>query len=114
ELAGLPKLKVPQRIDGLSLVPVMRQPETSVKNYVLHAFPRRPKIGNAIRTERYRLVEWKAPGAPAETAELELYDYKTDPGETKNLASEKPEVVKQLRAMLANHPQPKPQIGDKP
>lgn len=114
ELAGLPKPKVPQSIDGKSLVPVLRNPQSSVKDYVLHAFPRRPRIGNAIRTGRYRLVEWKTPGAPAATAELELYDYKTDPGETKNLASEKPDVVKQLRAILAKHPEPKPQISDKP
>jgi iduronate 2-sulfatase len=112
ELAGLPKPKVPQPLDGTSLVPILRKPKASVKDHVLHAFPRRQGIGNAIRTERYRLVEWKAPGAPAESAEFELYDYKTDPNETKNLAAEKPEVVKNLRALLAKHPEPKAQISN--
>ena len=107
ELAGLPKPNVPQRIDGTSLLPVLRNSKATVKDHVLHAYPRRPRLGNAIRTERYRLVEWKAPGAPAETAELELYDYKSDPGETKNLAAQKPDVVKKLRAMLAKEGEPK-------
>lgn len=110
ELAGLPPPSVPQRLDGVSLVPVLRKPKTLVKDHVTHVYPRGPQLGRAIRTERYRMVEWKPAGAPSDTAELELYDYKSDPGETKNLAAENPEVVKQLRAMLAQHPEAKPQI----
>ena len=40
-----------------------------------------------------------------ETAELELYDYQADPAETENLAKKKPAVVKELRAILARHPE---------
>jgi iduronate 2-sulfatase len=76
----------------------------------MHVFPRGERLGRAIRTERYRLVEWKKPGAPADTAEFELYDYEKDPGETKNLAADQPEVVAQLRVLLAQHPEAKPQI----
>ena len=65
-----------------------------------------------MRTERYRLVEWKVPSEAPETAELELYDYETDPQETKNLATEQPEVVKDLRAMLAKYPEAKPQVDN--
>ena len=65
----------------------------------------------AIRTTRHRLVEWKVPGRPADTADLELYDYEKDPLETKNLAAEQPEVVARLRAMLAKLPEAKPQIA---
>ena len=68
-------------------------------------------IGRAIRTERYRLVEWKKIGEPAATAELELYDYEADPLERKNLAAAQPEIVAQLRALLAKHPEAKPQIS---
>ena len=60
-------------------------------------------MGRAIRTERYRLVEWKKPGAPPESALLELYDYETDPLEARNHAADQPQVVKQLRAMLERH-----------
>jgi iduronate 2-sulfatase len=59
-------------------------------------------------------VEWKKPGAAADTADLELYDYQADPLETKNLASEQPKVVAKLRAILAQQPEGKPQISAKP
>src|SRR5262249_48823531 len=39
-LAGLPEPKVPQTIDGRSLVPVLRDPNSSVKEYIVHCFPR--------------------------------------------------------------------------
>jgi iduronate 2-sulfatase len=107
ELAGLPAPEGPQPIDGLSLVPVLRDPATRIRDHAYHCYPRGGRIGRAIRTERYRLVEWKKPGAPTKTAELELYDYQQDPGETRNLAKARPEVVARLRAILAQHPEPK-------
>ena len=111
ELAGLPKPAVPQPLDGVSLVPVLREPAARVRDHAYHTFPRqragRNAIGRAIRNERYRLVEWKQPGAAADTADLELYDYQTDPEETKNLADSQPEIVKQMRGILARHPEAK-------
>ena len=104
ELAKLPAPAGTQPIDGLGLVPVLRDPSVRARDHAYHCFPK-GKMGRAIRTERCRLVEWKKPGAPAGGAEIELYDYETDPIETKNLASEHPEVVNQLRAILAKHPE---------
>jgi iduronate 2-sulfatase len=63
-----------------------------------------------VRTERYRLVEWKEIGAPPDTAVLELYDYQADPDETRNLADDKKQIVAQLRAILAKQPEAKPQV----
>jgi iduronate 2-sulfatase len=109
ELAGLPKPSVPQPIDGLSLVPVLKDPSIRIRDHATHAFPRgEGRIGRAIRTERYRLVEWKKPGTPSDEADFELYDYDADPSESENLATRKPEVVKELRAILARQPEAEP------
>lgn len=105
ELAGLPAPEGPQPLDGLSLVPVLRDPSRTIRDHAYHCYPRGERMGRAIRTERYRLVEWKEPGAPADAADLELYDYQADPDERKNLAAERAEVVARLRAILARHPE---------
>lgn len=104
ELAGLPAPAGPQPIDGLSLVPVLRDPTVRVRDHAFHCFPK-ATLGRAIRTERFRLVEWKKQGAPADSAEIELYDYETDPLETTNQARAHPDVVQQLLAILAKHPE---------
>ncbi len=103
ELAGLPQPTGPQPIDGVSLVPVLRDPNARVRDHAYHAYPKN-KLGRAIRTPRYRFVEWKKIGEPDETAEYELFDYQTDPLETRNLANDHPEIVKQLLATLASYP----------
>ncbi|TLD68189.1 sulfatase [Phragmitibacter flavus] len=107
ELAGLPVVKGPQPMDGVSLVPVLRDPKVRVRDHAYHCFPRGKRMGRAIRTERYRLVEWKEPGADAETAEWELYDYEMEEPEARNLAEEQLEVIGQLRQILAGHPEAK-------
>jgi iduronate 2-sulfatase len=110
ELAGLPAPQVPQGIEGKSFVAALRDPNLGTKNYVLHVYPRGERLGRAVRTSQYRLVEWKIPGAAADTADLELYDYVADPLETKNVATSQPEVVSRMRAMLAKLPEARPQI----
>ena len=109
ELAGLPAPAGPLKLEGKSLVPVLRDATASVKDHVLHVYPRGARLGRAIRTATHRLVEWKVPGASPDTAEWELYDYVNDPLETKNLAATQPETVAKLRALLATHPEAKPQ-----
>ncbi len=105
ELAGLPEPEGPQSMDGVSLAPTLRDPAVRVRDHAYHAYPR-AKLGRAIRTERYRLVEWRNPGEPIETAQYELYDYQSDPHETRNHAADNPEIVKRLVATLATYPEP--------
>jgi iduronate 2-sulfatase len=111
ELAGLPRPDGPQPIDGVSLVPVLRDPAARVRDHAYHCYPRDGRMGRAIRTEQHRLVEWKRPGAAPESAEFELYDYAADPAERRNLAAAQPEVVARLRAILARHPEARPSLS---
>jgi iduronate 2-sulfatase len=109
-LCALAGLEVPAGLDGASFAKLLDDPTAPTKEAVLHLYPRGNRIGRALRTERYRLVEWKVPGAADDTAIYELYDYQSDPGENKNLAAEQPEVVKQLKEKLAAFPAAKPQV----
>jgi iduronate 2-sulfatase len=111
ELAGLP---APKGLDGRSFAKVLADPSAKARDSVIHVYPRGGLLGRAIRTPRHRLVEWKKPGGDAEDAEFELYDYVSDPLETKNLAAEQPDVVAKLRAILATHPEAKPQVKSGP
>jgi iduronate 2-sulfatase len=107
KLAGLP---VPKGLDGVSFAQVLNDPAARTKDSIMHVYPRGNRIGRAVRTARYRLVEWKVPGEVPSKAVYELYDYETDPGENKNLATEKRNVVQELAGILAQHPEAKPQL----
>ena len=116
ELAGLALPQGPAKLDGQSLVPLLKNPTAHSKNAVFHVYPRHPRgrgmiLGRAVRTERHRLVEWKQPGADPDSAEFELYDYQEDPLETKNVAASHPQVVAELRAVLAGLPEARPQAA---
>ena len=116
ELAGVP---APKELDGRSFAATLRDPAAPTKDHAIHVYPRTgpnktPLIGRAIRTARYRLVEWKKIGASTDSAELELYDYQNDPLETMNVAAEQPLVVAELRVLLARHPEAKPKLTAAP
>lgn len=104
-LAGLPKPAVPQRLDGVSLATVLRDPDQRVRDHAYHAYPKR-KLGRAIRTDRYRLVEWAKHNGSGGGIDYELYDYQNDPLEKENLADKRPEVLNELKAVLASYPLP--------
>lgn len=110
ELAGLPAPTSQPSIEGKSLVPVLKDPSAVVNDAVYQVYPRGSVIGRSLRTATHRLVEWKRPGADAETAEWELYDYTSDPAETRNHVAEQEETVKLLKVKLASLPAAKPQF----
>jgi len=104
ELAGI---EAPKNLDGISFASVVRDPSLQLRDHVTHVYPRGRRLGRAIRNDRYRMVEWKAFGASAEDAEIELYDYNDDPLETKNIASAHSDIVAAMRSELAKQPDPK-------
>ena len=108
ELAGLPAR---HGLDGLSAAATVKSPDMQTRESVIHVYPRGERLGRAIRTKRFRMVEWKVPGADASNAEYELYDYEKDPLETANIAAQHPATVEKLKALLAQHPEAIPQIS---
>ena len=107
ELAGLPAR---DGLDGLSAAATLKSPDVQTRESVIHVYPRGERLGRAIRTNRFRMVEWKVPGTDASEAEYELYDYEKDPLEMANIAGSNPEVLAKLQAILAKHPEAVPQI----
>ena len=94
ELAGLP---APRHLQGASLVPLLRQPDAKWDRPARSVVQREGVFGRAIRTERWRYVEWNGGKEGSE-----LYDHKEDEGEYKNLAGDPVHAgtVRSLRALL--------------
>ncbi len=78
---------IPANLQGRSLVPLLRNPDAPWDHPALSQVTRNSGstqiMGYSIRTERYRYTMW-ANGTEGE----ELYDYKVDPRELRNLARE--------------------------
>jgi iduronate 2-sulfatase len=115
-LCALAGVEAPAGLPGHSLVPVLRDPATTVQDAVLSVYPRTPAgreiLGRALRSERWRYVAWHAFDNGAVVAE-ELYDLASDPRESRSLASDPAQqaVMDDFRRRLAALPAPKPQLG---
>jgi iduronate 2-sulfatase len=86
ELAGL---KIPDSLDGQSLLPILKNPKAK-------GHPAISYRGNAqtIRTRTHRLIVHK-------NGEFELYDHRSPDAETKNLAGSHPKLVALLNKTLS-------------
>lgn len=84
DLCGLP---TPDGLEGTSLAPLLRQPDQPWKKAVFSQYPRGTNVmGYAVRTDRYRYIEWRH----QQTGEIrarELYDHERDPDENTNIAA---------------------------
>ena len=120
-LCELCRVPVPPRLEGLSLAPLFDDPDRPWKTAVFSQYLRTgiwvgpegsPHMGHAIRTDRYRYVEWYPWEDGRDTpirlgaerpAAVELYDHATDPGENENVAAapENEPVVTELSNRLA-------------
>ncbi|QTN34365.1 sulfatase-like hydrolase/transferase [Akkermansiaceae bacterium] len=104
-------------IDGTDIFAALSDPSAGTMDHAIHVYPRGGRLGRAIRTGNYRMVEWKVPGADPETAEYELYDCLRDPLEKENIAAKNPEMLLGMKEILARYPEAKPQFrakGGKP
>ena len=83
DLAGLPK---PDRLEGTSLVPLLKDPGSEWKTAAFSQYPRKGLMGYSMRTDRYRYTVWQSTDDARVNAGTELYDHTIDPSETMNLA----------------------------
>ncbi len=91
-LMDLCGVEMPFPTDGKSVVPLLNDPETAWTNVSYGYF----RNGISLRTEQYRLTKYFRDQMP----DIELYDHKTDPNETQNIAGTHPEIVEQLLPLL--------------
>ncbi len=111
ELCGLP---APENLQGRSLVPILENPDATVKQAAMTQHPRPaypaqgedPEVmGYSIRTADHRYTEWRRYDS-GDIVARELYDHRADPGETKNRIDEatseaiSERLARQLDAMM--------------
>jgi arylsulfatase A-like enzyme len=104
-LAGLTD---PAGLEGVSLKPLLYEPDRSWKKAVFTQALRLRPDGNlmavSMRTERFRLTRWTAEHDRTDVRFVELYDRSVDPDETRNLADDptyariRAELIGQLEA----------------
>lgn len=115
EVCGLPK---PAGLDGVSLKPILDDPEATVHPVAISQYPRglgkQKLMGYSIRDDRWRLTLWRD-RADNSIFASELYDEMKDPHETVNVANrpENQETVARLSKHLLP-PIPEDPTGEEP
>jgi uncharacterized sulfatase len=82
-LAELCGVKAPARLEGRSLVPLLKQGDAPWDRPAFSLVHHKGVPGRSVRTERWRYTQWGG-GEKGE----ELYDHDVDPGEVRNLAAD--------------------------
>jgi arylsulfatase A-like enzyme len=92
-LMDLCQTPVAFKLDGSSLTSLLKNPNDTKWRNTAYSYWNE---GYSLRTPDYRLTKYSREEEPA----IELYDHKTDRNETKNIAAENPDVVKELLPIL--------------
>lgn len=99
-LAELARLTAPEGLEGKSFSRLLDDPTLPWKKSAISEYPKGGKLGTAMRTDRYRYVEWH--DKSGRLADRELYDHQTDPQENQNIAgrTENTALIESLAAAL--------------
>lgn len=82
-LCELTALKQPAHLEGVSLVPWLRDPATPGKPFAVGRFQR----GDTIRSDTLRYSEYRGMRGAGNLTGTMLYDHRTDPGENRNVVA---------------------------
>jgi iduronate 2-sulfatase len=102
DFCGLPQpYKAPAKLEGHSLIPLLRNPNAKWDYPALSVVQYQGKIGRSVRTERWHYVQWE----DGKLGEM-LLDTAKDPDELKNLASDPAyaKTVAEMRKLLTQIP----------
>jgi iduronate 2-sulfatase len=104
-LCDLAGIEPPHPIEGTSMAPLIEDPGRAWKTAAFSQYARgftNRFMGRALRTDRYRLVEWRDL-IDGPLVAVELYDHAADPGEDVNIAGDPAnrDLVDSLSAQLA-------------
>ncbi len=99
EMAGLPLLPE-QHVDGVSFTPLLRGETRLDRDAIFWHYPHYSNQGttpgSSVRCGDYKLIEY------FEDGRLELYNLREDVSEQRNLAEDKPQLARELQALLAD------------
>jgi len=108
DILGIAKSEIPNDVRGRSLVPKKLAGDPlpyAISEYLVPNLARMRRLYPDCDINRYdrglraiRQNDYK--GIFAFNGQCELYDLKTDPGETQNLAAQKPDLVQEMRSRL--------------
>lgn len=100
-LAELCALPVPEEWEGTSMAALLSDPGRPWKSAVFSQYPHSSSMGKAIRTDRYRYVEWKD-RKTGEIEATELYDLGNSQIERENISGrpENSALVRNLQQQL--------------
>lgn len=98
DLTGLP---IPEHLEGISMMPLLDNPDQPWKQAAFSQFHNGDAWGSSVRTARYRLTEW-VHGQTRELIATELYDHQNDPQENYNVAGDNQyrQIVEEVRSVL--------------
>jgi arylsulfatase A len=99
--------KTPENIDGKSFLPVLENNQVENHNSLFWHYPHYHGgsgmiPAGAVRSGKYKLIEWYEPKLLNTGNSVELFDLNEDQGETINLSEQLPEKAAELREMLNN------------
>ncbi|MHC4179035.1 MAG: sulfatase/phosphatase domain-containing protein, partial [Planctomycetota bacterium] len=113
-LCDVAEVPIPATMEGVSLKPLLKDPDKKWKPAAFSQFHRNPRVtpdekrymGYSMITSRYHYIEWyfwdHESGIAGDLAAVELYDQQSDPEENTNIAADEAnkDLAEDLSALL--------------